>query len=135
MRLKTGYDRLDDIIGGLRNSEYILLGASPSQGKTIAFFSYEMSKEQLVERLLKSMSLVQTGYKREMDVKEWTKLQNAANYLLNKNLLIDDDPNKMVSDMQSMCRKLKRQEGLDLVIVDYLYKKLNQTLRELRENN
>ncbi|WMM24076.1 replicative DNA helicase [Tissierella sp. MB52-C2] len=138
MGLKTGYDRLDDIIGGLRNSEYILLGARPSIGKTalainiagnllteektIAFFSYEMSKEQLVERLLKSMSLVQTGYKREMDVKEWTKLQNTANYLLNKNLLIDDDPNKMVSDMQSMCRKLKRQEGLDLVIVDYLQK-------------
>lgn len=138
MGLKTGYNRLDDIIGGLRNSEYILLGARPSigktalainiaenlltQGKTIAFFSYEMSKEQLVERLLKSMSLVETGYKREMNIKEWTKLQKAANYLLNKNLLIDDNPNKSVSDMQSMCRKLKRQEGLDLVVIDYLQK-------------
>lgn len=136
--LRTGFTKLDEIIGGLRKQEYILLGARPSIGKTalainiaedllirdkhIAFFSYEMSKEQLIERLLKSMSLVETGYKRKISEKEWKKLTNAANYLTNKNLFIDDDPNKSVMDMQSMCRKLKRQEGLDLVIIDYLQK-------------
>lgn len=136
--LKTGYNNLDNIIGGLRKSEYILLGARPSigktalainiaenlltQGKTVAFFSYEMSKVQLVERLLKSASMVETGYKRNMSADEWRKLQNAANFFINRNLFIDDNPNKSVSDMQSMCRKLKRQKGLDLVIIDYLQK-------------
>lgn len=136
--LKTGYNNLDSITGGLRKSEYILLGARPSigktalainiaenlltQGKTVAFFSYEMSKGQLVERLLKSASMVETGYKRNMSSEEWRKLQNAANFFINRNLLIDDNPNKSVSDMQSMCRKLKRQSGLDLVVIDYLQK-------------
>lgn len=136
--LRTGFTKLDEIIGGLRNQEYILLGARPSMGKTalainiaenlllrnkvIAFFSLEMSKEQLIERLLSSMALVKTGYKRDVEVEEWKKLQNAANYLLDKKLFIDDDPNKSVADMLSMCRKLKSREGLDLVIVDYLQK-------------
>lgn len=136
--LRTGFTKLDEIIGGLRNQEYILLGARPSMGKTalainiaenlllrnkvIAFFSLEMSKEQLIERLLSSMALVKTGYKRDVEVEELKKLQNAANYLLDKKLFIDDDPNKSVADMLSMCRKLKSREGLDLVIVDYLQK-------------
>lgn len=57
-----------------------------------------------------------------MSADEWRKLQNAANFFINRNLFIDDNPNKSVSDMQSMCRKLKRQKGLDLVIIDYLQK-------------
>lgn len=136
--IKTGYTKLDEILGGLRKQEYILLGARPSIGKTalavniaenllirnksIAFFSFEMSEQQLVERLLKGMALVETGYERKMGVNEWAKLQKAANFLLDKKLFIDDNPNKTVSDMQSMCRKLKRTEGLDLVIIDYLQK-------------
>lgn len=136
--LKTGYTKLDEILGGLRNQEYILLGARPSIGKTalsiniaenllvqnksIAFFSFEMSKEQLVERLIKGMSFVETGYKRKIKEDEWRKLQNSSSYLRGRNLFIDDDPNKTVSDMQSMCRKLKRTEGLDIVIIDYLQK-------------
>lgn len=136
--LRTGYNNLDNIIGGLRKTEYILLGARPSMGKTalainiaenlltqnktVAFFSYEMSKGQLVERLLKSASMVETGYKKNMSAEEWRKIQKAASFFINRNLLIDDNPNKSVSDMQSMCRKLKRQQGLDLVIIDYLQK-------------
>lgn len=136
--LNTGYSALDEILGGLRKQEYILLGARPSIGKTalavniaenlliqnksIAFFSFEMSEQQLVERLLKGMALVETGYKKSMSVGEWGKLQKAANYLSSKKLFIDDNPNKTVSDMQSMCRKLKRTEGLDLVVIDYLQK-------------
>lgn len=136
--LKTGFTKLDDIIGGLRDSEYILLGARPSIGKTalavniteqmlmqdksVAFFSFEMSTKQLTERLLKSMAMVETGYKRNMSANEWSKLQKASNFLLNKKLFIDDNPNKTVSEMQSMCRKLKRQKGLDIVVIDYLQK-------------
>ena len=142
--LKTGYPKLDDIVGGLRKGEYILLGARPSIGKTalgvniaeqmlvqnksVAFFSFEMSTRQLTERLLKSMAMVETGYKRNVPKEEWKKLQNASNFLTNRNLFIDDNPNKTVSDMQSMCRKLKRKEGLDLIIIDYL-QKVRSTVR------
>lgn len=136
--LKTGYPKLDDIVGGLRDGEYILLGARPSIGKTalginiaeqmlvqnksVAFFSFEMSTTQLTERLLKSMAMVETGYKRNVPANEWKKLQDASNFLSSKKLFIDDNPNKTVSDMQSMCRKLKRKDGLDIVIIDYLQK-------------
>ncbi len=146
--LPTGYPAIDEIIGGLRKTEYILLGARPSIGKTalginiaqnlimrnksVAFFSYEMSKELVIERMLKSMSRVSSkklskakknGNERyEMENKDWEKLIKAANYIHQKNFFIDDNPNRTVADMNSMCRKLKRKNGLDLVIVDYLQK-------------
>lgn len=147
--LSTGYSAIDRVLGGLRDKEYILLAARPSIGKTalainisehllsknksIAFFSYEMSKDQLVQRLLKGMALVDSKrmdreripgtkdhYKMNSD--DWRKLHSAANYLTKKNLHIDDDPNKTVPEMLSMCRKLKREKGLDLVVIDYLQK-------------
>ncbi len=125
----------------MRKSEYILLAARPSIGKTalainiaqnlitqnksVAFFSLEMSKEQLVERLLRGMALVENDrlLKRngkKMQQNDWDKLLNTANYIYNKNLYIDDNPSISVGEMQSMCRKLKRTKGLDLVIIDYL---------------
>lgn len=135
--LQTGFTKLDSILGGLRNGEYILLGARPSigktalginiaenlliQNKTIAFFSYEMTEQQLVTRLLKGMAMIDADG-RKLNQQDWSKLHKASNYLLNKNLFIDDDPNKSVGDMQSMCRKLKRAEGLDFIVIDYLQK-------------
>ena len=137
----TGYNAIDDILGGMRRAEYILLAARPSIGKTalainiaqnlitqnksVAFFSLEMSKEQLVERLLRGMALVENDrlLKRngkKMQQNDWDKLLNTANYIYNKNLYIDDNPSISVGEMQSMCRKLKRTKGLDLVIIDYL---------------
>ncbi len=137
----TGYNVIDDILGGMRRAEYILLAARPSIGKTalainiaqnlitqnksVAFFSLEMSKEQLVERLLRGMALVENDrlLKRngkKMQQNDWDKLLNTANYIYNKNLYIDDNPSATVGEMQSMCRKLKRTKGLDLVIIDYL---------------
>lgn len=137
----TGYNAIDDILGGMRRAEYILLAARPSIGKTalainiaqnlitqnksVAFFSLEMSKEQLVERLLRGMALVENDrlLKRngkKMQQKDWDKLLNTANYIYNKNLYIDDNPSATVGEMQSMCRKLKRTKGLNLVIIDYL---------------
>lgn len=141
--IKTGYEKIDEIVGGLRKQEYILLGARPSIGKTalginiaqniimrnqtVAFFSFEMSKEQLVDRLIKSAALIDSTKVNKvkgsrMNDKDWSDLQKSASYLMNKNLLIDDNPNRTVGDMQSMCRKLKREKGLDLVIIDYLQK-------------
>ena len=146
--LSTGYAAIDEIVGGLRKQEYILLGARPSIGKTalginiaqnvisrnktVAFFSYEMSKELLIERMIKGMAKVDSkkltksrrsdGTRHEMRAEDWDRLMKASNYLYNKNLFIDDNPNRSVGDMGSMCRKLKRRNGLDLVIVDYLQK-------------
>lgn len=141
--LRTGYSKIDELVGGFRKQEYILLGARPSIGKTalginiaekvimrdetVAFFSFEMSKEQLVNRLLKGMALVDSrkiekvkGSK--MDMQDWKDLQSTAGYLLDRNLYIDENPSRTVGEIQSMCRKLKRQKGLDLVIIDYLQK-------------
>lgn len=141
--IKTGYEKIDEIVGGLRKTEYILLGARPSIGKTalginiaqniimrnqtVAFFSFEMSKEQLVDRLVKSAALIDSTKVNKvkgsrMGDKDWSDLQKASSYLMNKNLFIDDNPSRTVGDMQSMCRKLKREKGLDLVIIDYLQK-------------
>lgn len=146
--LKTGYPAIDQIMKGMRKKEYIILGARPSIGKTalainiaqnlitkdktVAFFSFEMSQEQLVDRLVRGMALVdsrkiykekkQDGGRYDMTEKDWKKLLNTANYLLDRKLFIDEDPNKSVADMLSMCRKLKKKHGLDLVIVDYLQK-------------
>ncbi len=80
-----------------------------------------MTEQQLVTRLLKGMAMIDADG-RKLNQSDWSKLHKASNYLLDKNLFIDDDPNKSVADMQSMCRKLKRTEGLDLVIIDYLQK-------------
>lgn len=138
--LSTGYSPIDNLVGGLRKKEYILLAARPSIGKTalainitqnlimnnktVAFFSYEMGKEQLVDRLLKGRSMIDIKKlnHKKMNDNDWQLLQGSANSLLNRNLYIDDDPNKTVGDMLSMCRKLKRTVGLDLVIIDYLQK-------------
>ena len=62
------------------------------------------------------------GSRYDMTEKDWKKLLSTANYLLDRKLFIDEDPNKSVADMLSMCRKLKKKHGLDLVIVDYLQK-------------
>ena len=136
--LSTGYAAIDEIVGGLRKQEYILLGARPSIGKTalginiaqnvisrnktVAFFSYEMSKELLIERMIKGMAKVDSkkltksrksdGTRHEMKADDWDRLMKASNYLYNKNLFIDDNPNRSVGDMGSMCRKLKEEMGL-----------------------
>lgn len=141
--ISTGFHSLDYIVGGLRKKEYIILAARPSMGKTalainiaenlimtnkiVAFFSFEMSKEQLVERLIRGASFVdkrklnkENGM--EMDDNEWDKLVKASNRLSIRNLFIDDDPYRTIPEMLSMCMKLKREKGLDLVIIDYLQK-------------
>lgn len=147
--IKTGYPKIDEIVGGLRKQEYILLGARPSIGKTalginiaqnviarnqtVALFSFEMSKEQVIDRLVKSTALVDSRRVNKvkgarMDDKDWGDLQKASSYLMDKNLYIDDNPTRTVADMQSMLRKLKREKGLDLVVVDYL-QKIRSTIR------
>lgn len=133
--LSTGLSAIDQKITGLNKSDLILLAARPGmgktslalnvalnvarEGKTVAVFSLEMSREQLATRLLSSEALVEnnrlrTGILRETD---WEKIAGAATVLNRLDIRIDDNPLLSVADMNAKCRRL---EGLSLVVVDYL---------------
>jgi len=134
--LSTGLSAVDAKIAGLNKSDLILLAARPGMGKTsmalnvalsvakssrqtVAIFSLEMSKEQLVTRLLSSEALVEnnklkTGSLRETD---WEKIASAATVLNQVDIRIDDNPLLSVADMNAKCRRL---DNLGLVVIDYL---------------
>ncbi|MBP7376118.1 MAG: replicative DNA helicase [Pyrinomonadaceae bacterium] len=138
--LSTGYYELDEITSGLQRTDLIIVAARPSMGKTalclnlaqnaalnsnaiVAVFSLEMSKEQLVTRMLSSEARVnahrfRTGH---LMTKEWEKLAEAIGVLSDARLFIDDTPGISVLEMRAKCRRLAaEQKGLDLVVVDYL---------------
>ena len=131
-----GLSAVDRKINGLNKSDLLLLAARPgmgktsmalnvalsaakASGKTVAIFSLEMSKEQLVTRLLANEGLIEntrlaTGNLRESD---WEKIAQAASVLNQTNIRIDDNPLLTVADMNAKCRRL---ENLGLVVIDYL---------------
>jgi replicative DNA helicase len=137
--LPTGFVDLDERTSGLQPSDLIIVAGRPSMGKTafvlniaahaaiekgkyVAIFSLEMSKEQLVLRLLGSESRVdahklRTGHLSERD---WTPLSNAAGRLAEAPIFIDDTAAISVLEMRAKSRRLKADQGLDLIIVDYL---------------
>ena len=134
--ISTGLADLDREILGLNKSELILIAARPGMGKTsialnmalnaamkekktVAVFSLEMSREQLVTRLLSSASFVpannlQTGH---LSQSQWRDITAAARVLSEIDLRIEDNPTLTVSDMNAQCRRIK---NLDLVVIDYL---------------
>ena len=134
--VSTGIGDLDRVITGLNRSDLIILAARPGMGKTsfalniarnvacqskktVAFFSLEMSKEQLASRLLSSEALVggtklRTG---KLSDEEWQRLVPASDILKNANLYIDDTPGITITEMKSRLRRLR---NIDLVVVDYL---------------
>ena len=134
--LSTGLSAVDAKINGLNKSDLLLLAARPGMGKTsmalnvalsaaresgktVAIFSLEMSKEQLVTRLIASEGLVEntrlvTGNLRESD---WQRIAEAASSLSRMDLRIDDNPLLTVADMNAKCRRL---DNLGLVVIDYL---------------
>lgn len=134
--IPTGIGDLDRMITGLNRSDLILLAARPGMGKTsfalniarhaactckktVAFFSLEMSKEQLVSRLLSTEALVsgtklRTG---KLNKEEWSRLIPASDILRKTELYLDDSPGITITEMKSRLRRLK---NLDLVIIDYL---------------
>lgn len=137
--LATGFTDLDSKTSGLQNSDLVLLAARPSMGKTalgmnvaqncalksnasVAIFSLEMSKEQLVQRMLSSESHVELGkvINGQLSEDEWPKLVNAMGPLSKAKIYIDDTPGITVMEMRGKCRKLKVEKGLDLIVVDYL---------------
>ncbi len=137
--LETGFRDLDYKTAGLQKSDLILIAARPAMGKTafvlnlaeyiaihssstIAMFSLEMSKEQLVKRMLAMNSKVDSQKIRtgSLEDEEWGKLVESVRKLGNSNLVIDDTSGITAAELRSKCRKLKMEKGLDLVIIDYL---------------
>ena len=135
----TGFKDVDHVFNGLQKSDLILVAARPAMGKTaftlniaqnvtmlydktVAFFSLEMGKEQLVGRILSSVAGVSSEKLRRanMDPADWEKVIAAADRMSKAKLFIDDTPGLTVQDMRSKLRRLKVEHGLDLVIVDYI---------------
>lgn len=137
--IPTGFMDLDYKLSGLQNSDLVLVAARPSMGKTAfvlniaqhtafkenvttAIFSLEMSKEQLVNRLLALESRVdsqaiRTGNLADTD---WEKLIEGAGVIGQSNLIIDDTPGISIPELRSKCRKYKLEHNLGLIIIDYL---------------
>ncbi|MBI5137376.1 MAG: replicative DNA helicase [Nitrospirae bacterium] len=136
----TGFGELDRMTAGLQPSDLIVVAGRPSMGKTalamtiaqqagiaksagsVAVFSLEMSKEQLVTRMLCSearvdASKLRTGHFSKSD---WPKLTNAAGRLAEAAIFIDDTPAMTVLDMRTKARRLMAEHGLGMIVVDYL---------------
>src|SRR6266496_1673214 len=135
----TGFTDLDRLTGGLQRSDLIILAARPSIGKTslalslahnstvkyqhsIAIFSLEMSKEQLVQRLLSmdagvDQQRLRTGW---IEDDEWDRIIYAMGTLSEANIWIDDTAGITTVEMRSKARRLQAEHGIDLIIVDYL---------------
>ena len=137
--LPTGFLDLDYKMAGLHPSDLILVAARPAMGKTafvlniaqhvafkenksVAIFSLEMSKEQLVNRLFSLEAQVDSQSLRTGNLKDedWEKLIESAGIIGKSKLIIDDTPGISISELRSKCRKFKLEQGLDLIIIDYL---------------
>ena len=135
----TGFHDFDQKTSGLQPSDLILVAARPSMGKTsfvlniaqyaairanvpVAIFSLEMSKDQLVQRMLSAEANVELQKIRTGDLSEedWIKLVEAAGPLSQAPIYIDDTPGISVMEMRSKARRLKLEKGLGMIIIDYL---------------
>ena len=134
--IPTGFRLLDTVLTGLGRGDLIILAARPGMGKTsfalnvalnvakasgkaVAVFSLEMSKEQLVTRVLSNEALVENGRLISGNLREsdWVKIAEAASTLSRTDIKIDDNPLLTVADMNAKCRRI---ENLGLVVIDYL---------------
>lgn len=134
--ISTGLPDLDRMILGLNKAELVLIAARPGMGKTsialnmalhaamslkktVAIFSLEMSREQLVSRLLSRAALIpsQNLLTGQLSERQWRDVTDAAQTLSTLDIRIDDNPTLTVSDMNAQCRRVK---NLDLVVIDYL---------------
>lgn len=135
----TGFSELDYKTAGLHGSELILVAARPAMGKTafalniatnaalrgnapVAIFSLEMSKDQLVNRILCSEAMVDSNKVRtgKLEEDDWIKLAGAIGPLSESEIYIDDTPGISVMEIRTKCRKLKKEKKIGLVVIDYL---------------
>ena len=138
--VRTGFAELDKMLAGFQKSDLIILAARPSVGKTslaldiarqsaiqhgttVGFFSLEMSAQQLVDRMVAAEARVnswnlRTG--RITDQGDFDRIRDAYDRLSRAPIFIDDQPGNNILKMRSVARRLKREQGLDLIVVDYL---------------
>ena len=148
--IPSGFKEFDDLTSGFQKSEFIIIAARPSVGKTalalniaqnmgirqkknVAIFSLEMSKEALVQRMLCSEARIDSQRLRKgfLETDKWAPLTTAAGKLADANLFIDETP--AISDMQlrAKARRIQSRHGLDIIFVDYL--QLMTTIRRRNE--
>src|SRR6266436_6679074 len=137
--ISTGYGELDKLLSGLQPSELIILAARPSQGKTalalnlaenisirgglpVALFSLEMSKESLLQRMVASVAQVDAHKFRSghLSREDWRRMTEALGTISSAPLWVDDAGSTSVLEIGAKARRLKREKGLSLVVVDYL---------------
>ena len=137
--ISSGFPELDDKTAGFQKGDMILIAARPSmgkttfalnlaeyaalrQGKSVAVFSLEMSKEQLSYKLLCSEANVDMSKLRHGDLedRDWENIAKASGPLAAAKIYIDDTAGTSVMDMRSKCRKLKMEHGIDMIVIDYL---------------
>ena len=135
----SGFTQLDRLLGGFQKSDLIILAARPAVGKTslalnfalnaarkhrkvVAYFSLEMSSEQLVQRLLATETGIdqQRLRKGEIEDRDWDMIMAAAGELSSTMLYIDDTPAMSALELRTKARRLQAEHGLDLIVVDYL---------------
>lgn len=132
----TGLVDLDNMLSGLQKSDLVLLAARPSMGKTalgvniavnaslnenhVAIFSLEMSKMQLMQRIISQLSFVDLTDIITGNISDWDEILTTISALEKIDLYIDDTPSISLSELRAKCRRLKAEKGLDLIVIDYL---------------
>ncbi|WP_037366767.1 replicative DNA helicase [Selenomonas sp. FOBRC6] len=136
--LSTGLASLDSVTRGLQKSDLIIVAARPAMGKTafvlnlathvalqggtVAFFSLEMPREQLMHRIFCAEGQIDATHlaRGELDEEEWSRLVKVADRMIKTNLYFDDTSSTTVMDIRTRARRLKAERGLDLIAIDYL---------------
>lgn len=155
--VSSGFEALDSMTSGFHENELIIVAARPSMGKTafglnialhaalreekkVAFFSVEMSKEAIMLRLLSNLAEIHASKMRtgKLSDQDWPKLIDAATKISETSLFLDDSSVLTPLDIRAKVRRMKKKQGLDLVIVDYLQlmtagKKVESREREVSE--
>jgi replicative DNA helicase len=140
--ISSGFTELDKVTGGWQKSDLVILAARPGMGKTalalnwamngiksqddrkVAIFTLEMSKEQVVERLLSAEGRIDSTRLRkgELNEDDQDRLMHAARNIhsIGQRIVVDETPGITLSELRSRCRRFKKEQGIDLVIIDYL---------------
>jgi replicative DNA helicase len=137
--ITTGFIDLDKMTSGLHNSDLLILAARPAMGKSafainiatnaaikanlpVVIFNLEMSKEQVVNRILCSEAMVDSNKLRtgQLEEDDWMKIATASGVLSNAPIYIDDTPGISIMEIRAKCRKLKMEKNIGLIVIDYL---------------